>query len=152
MVAPLIINGAFYWNLDAPVGRRQPNREGDVELVRFGYLAMKLNPRTGSRISQSFQSALARMRTLGPYGEDLQAVIDEHQRHKGGTQDGIVSVAKPNAVMDTMYTMQNSWIILILTNNMRELMPDEFPRIDKHLQSGAAVSSEVKIAMTMRPV
>lgn len=151
MVSFINVQSAFFWNISANVGRGQPNREDDVELCRFGYLAFKNNTKVSSRMSPELLASIARMRTMGPFDNDLHEVIVLHQRQRGGTQDGIVSVAKPNIAPSGEYDGSHLWIVLAMNESMREIMPEEYPRIDKHQQSGAAISSAVKRILLRRP-
>jgi hypothetical protein len=137
----------FRWNLSSNVGPGQQNALDDVELVRFGYICMKQNAKFPA--PPSLQTALLNMLPFGPFGQDLADVISVHQQLRGGTQDGIVSVAKVSgASKSELYDRRTTWIILALNNNMLDITDDIYPRIDKHLQSGPTVSLKVKQILT----
>jgi hypothetical protein len=70
--------------------------------------------------------------------------IRTHQRLRGGTQDGRVSVAKANNLNRGQYDGQHVWMIFPLNNSMIDRAPDIYARIDLHPQSGPAVSATVK--------
>ncbi len=144
MVSPLIFNDRFLWNVSADVGQGKPNKLDDVELVRFGYLAFLTNPPTISQAPEKFRTALTRMRTIGPFGQDLQDVIVQHELTRGGTQDGCVSVMHPNRANRGTYDGKHIWIILSLNNNMKDILRDLYPRIDRHTQSGLEISKVVE--------
>jgi hypothetical protein len=121
------------------------NKLDDVELVRFGYNCMRLNTRFPTT-DPGLLSALKAMRRTGGFDQDLADVIVAHQRSRGGTQDGIVSVARISATSKNRerYDGAHSWIIVALDNNMVDVAADVYPRIDKHPDSGFGVSSAVK--------
>ena len=144
-MAKLEINdGFFFFNLDADVGRIAPNRFDDVELVRFGYFCKKNNPAVQSLMSAREIVTLQAMQPRGPYLADLQEVIDAHQESRGGTQDGKVSVGKPQSTHNVRYDGVHSWIIYVLCENMSKVLSDTYPRIDLHDQSGVEISKTVR--------
>lgn len=139
----------FRWNLSSNVGPRQPNALDDVELVRFGYICLKQNLRFPA--DPSLRPSLNKLRPFGPFDEDLAEVISAHQKARGGTQDGIVSVARITGVgasKNELYDRRNTWIIISLNNNMLDITDDIYPRIDKHPQSGPTLSLKVKQILT----
>ena len=92
VIAVAEVKGKFFrWNLSANVGPQQPNKLDDVELVRFGYFCMRENKQFPAK--PEVRAALQEMRNSGPFAQDLANVIVAHQRSRGGTQDGRVSVA-----------------------------------------------------------
>ena len=138
MVNPVLDSSAlvFRWNLTANVGKGQPNLAEDVELVRLGYLAVREDPKVPPRAE--LREPLSKLQPFGPYGPDLQAVIDAHQKIRGGTQDGIVSVAKISSTTTNVdhYDGIHTWIIVALDNKLHSLPGDIYPRIDKHPKCG----------------
>lgn len=138
---------AFRWNLSANVGPGQRNALDDVELVRFGYICLKQNLRFPP--NPLLLPSLNKMRPFGPFDQDLAEVISVHQNARGGTQDGIVSVAKISSTSKSeLYDRRNAWIIVSLNNNMLDVADDIYPRIDKHPQSGPTLSLKVKQILT----
>ena len=133
----------FRWNLSANVGRGQPNLIADVELVRLGYVAVRDNTKFPAKAE--LREPLSKLQPFGPYGPDLQAVIEAHQKVRGGTQDGYVSVAKISATSTNrdFYDGSHAWIIIILDNNLRDLPGDQYPRIDKHPKCGPELKKKV---------
>ena len=138
-----IISDKVVFNLNADVGRMAPNKLDDVELVRFGYFCMKNNPKSLLSMPPRHKAALQAMQPRGPYFADLQEVIDAHQEARGGTRDGKVSVGKGQIFHTGIYDGVHMWIIYVLSNNMRIFIPDIFPRIDLHNQSGLEISKRV---------
>lgn len=138
-----LVYGTFFrWNLTNNVGRKQPNQHDDVELVRFGYFCAFHSPLNATLRIRLF-AELRVMRTSGPYGDDLQNVIDAHQKLRGGTQDGTVSVAKPTVVNRERYDGEHIWIMDILDTNLRDMVA-EYPRLDQHARCGPVIGASVK--------
>ena len=138
-----IISDKVVFNLNADVGRMAPNKLDDVELVRFGYFCMKNDPQAQNLIPASMKVALQAMQPKGPYFADLQKVIDAHEEARGGTQDGKVTVGKAQFLHTVIYDGVHSWIIYTLGRNMRDFLPNMYPRIDLHDQSGPEISKRV---------
>ena len=144
-MAKLEISGdVMFFNLDADVGRMAPNRIDDVELVRFGYFCQRSRPENQPNLTARQKVSLQAMQPNGPYFADLQEVIDAHQENRGGTQDGKVSTGKSQIAPAGLYDSVHMWIIYALTNNMRLFLPDIFPRIDLHAQSGVEISKRIR--------
>jgi hypothetical protein len=137
----------FRWNIDANVGPRQKNNLDDVELVRFGYACMNSDPT--ARVTPNLRTALINCITFGPFGDDLAAVIKQHQIQRGGTQDGIVSVGKFSSTHREVYDTQHAWIIYVLGNFMMNVTGEKFPRIDLHPLSGPILSARVREIFTI---
>jgi hypothetical protein len=148
MVQVLMTGHQFQWNLSQNVGPRQPNRSDDVEMVRFGYICFKDAVGPTWDIPRKMQTELAALRPMGPFDEDLAVVIRAHQRHRGGTQDGVVSVQRSTSTQT--YDGQHRWIIAILNQAMLDATDDFYPRIDRHPQSGPVVSAAVKEILIAR--
>jgi hypothetical protein len=135
---------AFRWNLSANVGRGQPNKIDDVELIRFGYACMRQNKKFPP--DPELLPALRAMQNFGGFGPDLANVIVAHQKNRGGTQDGVVSVARISNTSTNreLYDGAHSWIVISLDNNMRDVAGDIYPRVDRHADSGPDVSNAIK--------
>jgi hypothetical protein len=143
MAQIFLIGGLFRWNLTQNVGRNQPNVLDDVELVRFGYACMARNTRFPPK--GALPDVLAQMSSTGGYDDDLQSVIDAHEKSRGGTQDGCVSVDRSTQINKGVYdAAHHNWIIGALNNNMRDVVGDIYPRIDKSDFSGPGISAVVK--------
>ena len=134
----------FFFNLDADVGRASPNKLDDVELVRFGYFCVKSDPKKFLILPTRFKVALQSMQPRGPYLADLQGVIDAHQEHRGGTQDGKVSVGKAQFILGR-YDSKHLFMIYALCNAIADFLPNMYPRIDLHDQSGIEISKRVQV-------
>ena len=138
------LDGQFFFNLDADVGKMSPNRIEDVELVRFGYFCKKSNPRALLLMSAREKVSVLALQPRGPYRSDLQEAIDAHQENRGGTQDGKVSVGKPQLSHGERYDRAHVWIIFTLCYNLAAVLPNIYPRIDLHDQSGPEISKRVR--------
>jgi hypothetical protein len=147
MVQAVVVphNQALFWNLSSDVGPGQPNKTDDVEFVRFGYFLMKDNPKamTG-QFGTQLKPVLQKVTPTGPFDAALADAIRTHQRLRGGTQDGRISVAKANNFNRGQYDGQHIWMVFPLNNTMIDMAPNIYPRIDLHPQSGPAVTATVR--------
>ena len=145
MVEPIVFANRFFFNLSAQVGKGKSNQLADVELVRFGYKMKRLDP-TSSTLprNRALNGLLDNLAGRGPFADDLQVVIDEHEKQRGGTRDGCVSPARHFQGIDGTYDGNNIWIIMSLNNNMRGVLGDGFPRIDLHDLAGPEISKFVR--------
>lgn len=121
-----------------------PNKPDDLELVRFGYFLMKDNPKATSGPFAALKPFLQKVAPTGAFDNALADAIRTHQRLRGGTQDGKVSVAKDNRFNRGRYDGVHSWIVFPLNNSMLDMAPNLYPRIDLHPQSGPAVTAAVR--------
>jgi hypothetical protein len=146
MVQAMVVphNQALFWNLSSDVGPGQPNKTDDVEFVRFGYFLMKDNPKAMTGQFVTLKPILQKVTPTGPFDNPLAEAILAHQRLRGGTQDGRVSVAKANNFNRGQYDGQHIWMVFPLNNTMIDMAPNIFPRIDLHPQSGPAVTATVR--------
>jgi hypothetical protein len=122
----------FYFNVTAPVGVGQMNRVDDVELVRFGYKSMVKAAKVP--VDPQLKSLIDKMPYKGPFSDDVAAVIKQHEKVRGGTQDGRISRAV--TFHGTGYDGQHSWIIEVLSNNIRAATGKVFPRLDLDTDCG----------------
>lgn len=135
MVKAITLNTptVFWWNLDANVGVRSPNRDDDVQLVQFGYFCMLNNPKNASVLTAAeraaFQSVKIGASFSGQEDDPLVVAIRAHQKSRGGAQDGHVSVAPPGQVR---YDGVHSFMLNALVRSIADMTKDYFPRIDKH--------------------
>ena len=148
MAVGQVFRDIFFWNLTTPVGRGAPNKLDDVELVRFGYVCLRENAQAGT--SPGLKAALGRMNATGAFGPDLQLVIDEHQKVRGGTVDGKISVARPALLNSGTYDHQHLWIIILLNAHMGKMMKEfPYPRIDLDLRTGPAITDTAAKCFSM---
>lgn len=136
--------GGLFWNVSSDVGPGQPNKPDDVELVRFAYFLMKDNPKAISGAFVALKPVLQKVTPTGAFDNNLLDAIRTHQRLRGGTQDGKVSVARDNRFNKGQYDGQHSWMVFPLNNSMIDMAPNLYPRIDLHPQSGPAVTATVR--------
>lgn len=140
MVKPMLAGGepcVILWNLSHDVGPGCRNQTDDVEFVRLGYHCMGINPLFDSKIqAPGFRERCANLPTSGGFDPDLASLIKEHQRIRGGTQDGKVSTIKNSSGVYVDMTGSHSWIIEVFNRHIRDMLQNDFPRIDKHAKAG----------------
>ena len=147
MVKAVVVphNQALFWNLSMDVGQGQPNQADDVEFVRFAYFLMKDNPKAMvGEFATQLKPVLQKVTPTGAFDTALADAIRTHQRLRGGTQDGKVSVAKATNFNRGVYDKQHTWMVFPLNNTMIDMAPNIYPRIDLHPQSGPAVTQVVR--------
>ena len=147
MVQAVVVphNQALFWNLSKDVGQGQPNQADDVEFVRFAYFLMKDNPKAMvGEFATQLKPVLQKVTPTGAFDTALADAIRTHQRLRGGTQDGKVSVAKATNFNRGVYDKQHTWMVFPLNNTMIDMAPNIYPRIDLHPQSGPAVTQVVR--------
>lgn len=121
-------NDSFIWNLTLPVGTGQPNKIDDVELVRLGYFwSMKVPAFNSAPGGQKLMSMITNLGTRGGFVPLLGEIIVEHEKVRGGTQDGKITPARGHI---TEYDANHSWIIVKLSKNISFVFPGIFPRLD----------------------
>ncbi|WP_139221166.1 hypothetical protein [Bosea sp. OK403] len=132
------------WNISANVGLASPNRTDDVQLVQFGYYAMLINPNSKITDEQRdvFSKIVLGQACNGTANDPLVAAIRAHQKVRGGPQDGHVSPTREGG----SYDGQHTFIMMALNNNMSDVVPGAFPRIDKHPKCPPLVAALVKRA------
>ena len=142
MVKPFIVkkgaNDAFFWNIDSNVGLNSPNKLEDVQLVQFGYFALGQNPKTDPAEKPVYAAVQPGAAYSGGQNDPLTKAILLHQKTRGGTQDGHVSVIKGSGIYDG----KNTFMLIALDNNILDLTRD-YPRIDKHAKCPAALKAAV---------
>ena len=131
MVAPVIsASNTFFWNLSANVGVGSSNNPDDVELVQLGYLCMS----SETRFDAALRAVYARVVPGAPYSgaesDPLTIAIRAHEKDRGGTQDGHVSVVRN--LSSLRYDDRHSWMLIPLNNQIRRVLVGQFPRLDKH--------------------
>jgi hypothetical protein len=134
-----------YWNVSANVGLASPNRPDDVELVQFGYYAMLNNPKVEKTDEQrqAFSKIIPGQRCNGTAADPLVAAILAHEKARGQAQDGHVSSITNGGVYRAA-DGRHTFLMLALNANMYDLVPDAFPRIDRHPQCPPQVAQLVK--------
>lgn len=132
------------WNLTANVGIGQPNQREDVQLVQFGYFAMANNTKNPPKpdLKAIYAAVRPGSEFTGREEDPLMRAIRAHQRSRGGAQDGRVSVMRGLSYQGA--DGPHSFIVLVMNNNFADLMPDDFPRLDKHLGCPQSVREAVR--------
>lgn len=132
----------FFWNIDANVGIGSPNRPDDVQLVQLGYHCMSKG--SDPRITPQLKVIFAAVVPGAPYGGSLQdplsIAIRAHERSRGGTQDGHVSVIKSAT---GSYSASSTYMLTALDVQIRQQIPNDYPRLDKHPMCPPALRSAV---------
>jgi hypothetical protein len=119
----------FFWNLSANVGVRSANQRDDVQLVQFGYFAFANNSKfpPPPALKDIFGAVKPGAEYSGKEDDPLTRAIRAHEKARGGPQDGHVSAMK-----SLSYDGIHSYILVALNNNLVDLLPDDFPRLDRH--------------------
>ena len=151
MVSPLILTGSIgprlFLNISGNVGPGSPNRPDDVQLVQLGYASLLLSPQAQGQLNQAERQAFAAVTPGAPYfgapDDPLTLSIRAHEASRGGTQDGVVSVARAASYDGGKHT----FIMIPLNNAIRDVMVRDFPRVDKHPQCPAALRVSVLLIL-----
>lgn len=150
MVSPIIIKhsdgfGHFYWNVDANVGVGSPNRTEDVQLVQLGYaiMAKSTNPLIPASDKAVFALVKVGAPCTGLESDPLVQAIRKHQASRGGAQDGHVSVLPPAGIDYPHRGGTKGFMLASIMGNIRDAMPTDYPRIDKHASCPAALKASV---------
>ena len=132
-----------FWNISANVGLASPNRADDVQLVQFGYYATLINPKSGINAEQreAYGKIVLGQPCNGSASDPLVAAIQAHQKTRGGAQDGHVSPIMGGSSYDGG---KHTFIMIALNNNMSDVMPDTFPRVDRHSKCPALVAAFIQ--------
>lgn len=146
MVSPTVLKGPkgqrFFFNLDGNVGPNSVNKVEDVQLVQMGYFAMGKAAATPPDLKAAASKVVPGAAYSGGATDPLTLAIKAHEASRGGTQDGHVSTLHlgTNAVYDGVHT----FMLTALENNILDLMPNDYPRIDKHPTCPGALKAAVK--------
>lgn len=137
----------FFWNIDTKVGLRSPNQPLDVQLVQFGYFAVLRSPVNQGRLSPEETDAFSKIALgtpcSGQEDDPLVRAIRAHEASRGGTQDGVVSPLSQGHVIYSDAQGQHALILVALNNSMKDILGDQYPRIDKHDQCPADLKALV---------
>jgi len=147
MVLPLTLKQGskqrFSFNLEGNVGPNSPNKMDDVQLVQFAYLAKAQAADTKPALKAIFQKVVPGAAYTGGANDPLTLAIKAHQADRGGTQDGHVSKMPPSGTI-LAYDAVHSFMLITLVNNIFDMMPNDFPRLDHHPQCPAALREAMK--------
>ncbi|MEO2091651.1 MAG: hypothetical protein ABGY75_19520 [Gemmataceae bacterium] len=143
--------GRFFFNLSANVGVNSPNKKDDVELVQFAYFAMSKVPGTSPALRPVFAAVKPGAAYSGAANDPLTQAIIAHQRDRGGTQDGHVSVINNPAVQYSAADGPHVFMLVRLVNNIFDFMPDDYPRLDKHPSCPAELKRAVRAILLPNP-
>ena len=137
----------FFFNLDGNVGVNSPNKKDDVELVQFGYFAMAKVPGTSPALRTVFAAVKPGATYTGAANDPLTQAILAHQKDRGGTQDGHISVINNPAVVYSASDGPHVFMLVRLVNNIFDFMPNDFPRLDKHPNCPAELKRAVRFLL-----
>lgn len=138
----------FWFNLDGNVGVNSPNLRDDVELIQFGYFAMAKNPKTDAPLRPVYAAVKPGATYSGGANDPLTLAIIAHQQSRGGTQDKHVSVIHSPSLV---YSGSRPGFMLVpLVNCIFDLMPNDWPRLDKHPDCPAELKRVVR-ALLLHP-
>jgi hypothetical protein len=130
----------FFWNVDGKVGPASPNKIEDVQLVQLGYLCASVGQNTGipAELKAVFGRVVPGAGYSGKSDDPLTVAIKAHQKFRGGTQDGVISVMH-NA--SGIYDGVHSWMIASLNNNIKDVLGTNWPHLGRHPQCPAPLKA-----------
>ena len=137
----------FLWNIDGNVGVSSPNKKEDVELVQFGYFAMSQVLKSNAKVKAIAAAVVPGAGYSGAANDPLTLAILAHQQARGGTQDKHVSPVHGAVESYNAPDGPHTFMLTALMNNMSVLMPDDFPRIDKHPRCPAELKKVIRKLM-----
>lgn len=135
MVTPVVVGAVgqrrFFWNLSTNVGAQSPNKPDDVQLVQLGYACASYDTFYDAALRATFAAVVPGAPYSSQENDPLTRAIRAHEKQRGGTQDGHVSVLK--SMTDASYDGgAHNYIIVALNWQIRRQLPGNFPRLDKH--------------------
>ncbi|MCC6536117.1 MAG: hypothetical protein IT162_01105 [Bryobacterales bacterium] len=132
---------AYCWNVDSNVGPGQPNKPEDVQLVQFAYACLAVNnknPVKDAKLRAAASAVVPGAAYSGSPSDPLSVAIREHQRVRGGTQDGVVSSIKNTS---GFYSASTSWMLCPLNGHISDALGVQWPHIDKHSKCPAQLKA-----------
>ncbi len=149
MVTPVVVGSGsqhlFFWNVSANVGAKSPNRPDDVQLVQLGYACAAYDTFYDAALRATFASVIPGGPYFGQENEPLTRAIRAHEKQRGGSQDGHVSV--PNSLTNASYDGgAHTFLIVSLNYQLRRQLPGNFPRLDKHPRCPPLIRAAVNAA------
>ena len=141
----ILANDVFVWNTGGHVGPGCPNAAADVQLVQLGYSALGANPKSGAPPEDKavYNAVVVGSTYTGAANDPLTLAIKRHQQKRGGTQDGKVS---PIQSASGTYDSTHIWILVALSNNIKDVMGSNWPHLDRHPKCPAALAAVSKKA------
>lgn len=134
MVSPTMISMSdgpkFWWNVDAKVGFGSPNRQEDVELVQFGYTFLAKSPLATPELKAAIAAVRLGSACTGRDDDPLVRAIRLHEKVRGTSTDGYVSVMPGSTFNYTYQGHAKSYLIATLVINIAQATPMVYPRID----------------------
>jgi len=118
----------FFWNIDANVGEKSANRREDVQLVQFGVYCMQFHRDANAEEKKAYEIVVPGMLYQGQKDDPLSLAIRTFGKVRGGPGDGHVSAIKGTGLLSPSL----AFMMVGLSNAMSSLMPEDYPRIDKH--------------------
>jgi hypothetical protein len=131
----------FYWNIDANVGPGCANNPEDVQLVQLGLACrganLALNMPAADRAI--YKAVVPGAPYTGGYNDPLSIAIRCAQKHRGGVQDGHVSVIQSSG----MYAENKTFMLVALNNSIIATIGQNWPLLDRHPQCPPALKQAV---------
>lgn len=139
----------IFFNISKAVGVGCPNDPIDVELVQLGYLMASLNP-----LNSAPPEAKAIWKQIRP-GEKytgsptdlLTKAIEADERRRGVKVDGHVSRMHGGVGKGLRYIGPRGsepFLLVGLCNNISDMMPDNYPRIDQAPECPSRLATHIK--------
>ncbi len=152
MVSPMVfkdgVNTLVKWSVTAKVGLHSPNLRDDVDFVQMGYQHMARHPAVKPLLKPDLEAALAKIKLgdncTGQEDDPLVICIRLHEKYRGGTQDGFVSPVHHGEFSYIDKTGAHAKITLMLSDNLAQLNPEIFPRLDKINGCPATLAAKVR--------
>jgi hypothetical protein len=148
MVSPLILTEPgkgprFLFNIGGNVGPGCPNEQSDVQFVQLGYYAMVRDPKNSSLLTAEERTALGKIVPGAAYSgapqDPLTLAIKAHERSRGGTQDGHVSVVRSGGTYG-----KHTYIVVALNLSLVDTLKGDYPRLDKHPRCPVFLGSRIQ--------
>jgi hypothetical protein len=128
----------FFWNIDAKVGVKAPNKSIDVQLVQLGYRAILKSPVNAGKLTAAEVDAYSKIKPgalcTGREDDPLVQAIRAHESSRGGTQDGVVTPLSQGHVVYTDAGVTRGLILVALNNSLKDVLGDTYPHIEKHAE------------------
>ena len=141
----ILANDVFVWNAASHVGPGCQNALADVQLVQLGYAALAANPKSGAPPEDKpvYSAVVVGSTYTGAANDPLTLAIKRHQQRRGGTQDGRVS---PIQSTSGVYDAAHTWILVVLSNNIKDVLGANWPHLDRHPKCPPALAAVSKKA------
>lgn len=121
----------FFWNVDAPVGLSGANNFDDVMFVQWCLYKIAQWPARSQRLRDGLSKVNISGECSGAPDDPLVASLKFFQGELGVKQDGRVSPARGSGGKYNRGGVKYPYLVFHLNAVLRELHPDQYPRLDK---------------------